>query len=143
MHVSADFLTNALRKDGHRITRARRAVCEVIAGAPDDHLSAVDIHALAGAAGRIDQSTVYRTLEALEAAGLITHIHIGHGPSIYHLAARVPHQHLVCERCGVTIDIDRSDIEPLLADITRRTGFVPDPTHFALSGICRDCATKT
>jgi Fur family ferric uptake transcriptional regulator len=143
MDASPDRLVEALRRDGLRITRARRAVCEVIAGAHDRHLTAGDIHDLAAAAGPIDQSTVYRTLDALGDAGLVTHTHMGHGPSVYHLAGRAAHQHLVCARCGATIDIDQAGIEALLAEITRRTGFVPDPTHFALSGLCRDCVAKS
>ena len=140
MATTADRLLDALRHDGFRITRARRAVCEVLAAAPRDHLSAGDIYALIGP--DFDQSTVYRTLEALEEAGLVTHTHMGHGASIYHLAADAPHQHLVCSRCGATIDLDPTGIESLLAEITRRTGFVPDPAHFALSGLCRECAAK-
>ncbi len=142
MHTTADRLVEALRRDGFRITRARRAVCEVIARAHQDHLTAGDIHALVGD-DVIDLSTVYRTMEALEQASAVTHTHMGHGPSVYHLAAGAPHQHLVCSRCGVTIDLDPAGIESLLAEITRRTGFVPDPSHFALSGLCRDCIARS
>jgi len=141
MDITADDLVAALRANGLRITRARRAVCRVMAESHGDHVTAADVHrrteSVAGLS--IDQSTVYRTLDTLEGAGLIAHTHVGHGASAYHLANEAPHQHLVCGSCGATRGILASDLADLLTEITARTGFVPDPTHFALSGRCADC----
>ena len=44
MHITADKLVDALSDRGYRITNARRAVCEVVAAAHDEHLSAADIY---------------------------------------------------------------------------------------------------
>lgn len=141
MHLSADQLLDALRAAGYRSTAARKAVCEVVAAAHDRHLTAADVLAATSAAGtRVDRATVYRTLEALEEAGILRHGHIGHGPTVYHLAEERPHQHLVCRRCGTTVAIPREELEVFLREIVERTGFVPDD-HFALGGFCRDCVT--
>jgi Fur family ferric uptake transcriptional regulator len=143
MHITADTLVDALSERGYRITRARRAVCEVVAKAHDEHLSAADIYQRAreSSDARLDRSTVYRTLEALEDAGLLAHSHLGHGPSVYHLAEDAGHQHLICRNCGTTITLPRAEADHIARSITRSTGFVADPNHFALSGLCRDCAT--
>jgi Fur family ferric uptake transcriptional regulator len=142
MHISADKLIDALSERGYRITSARRAVCEVVAAAHDEHLSAADIYdrARAKSGTRLDRSTVYRTLEALEGSGLLAHSHMGHGPSVYHLAEDAGHQHLICRRCGTTITLPREESERLAASISVTTGFVADLNHFALSGLCAECA---
>lgn len=141
MHVSADRLIGALRADGLRITAARRAVCAVIAEAHDEHLTATDILNRARADGAsLDQSTVYRTVEALEGSGLLTHTHLGHGASVYHLADEAEHQHFVCDRCGAAAAIAAGDLAGFIRDIEAKSGFVVDPGHFALSGLCADCA---
>jgi Fur family transcriptional regulator, ferric uptake regulator len=143
MHITADKLVDALSVRGYRITNARRAVCEVVAAAHDEHLSAADIYdrARAQSGTRLDRSTVYRTLEALEDSGLLAHSHMGHGPSVYHLAEDAGHQHLICRHCGTTTTLPREESENLAAAITRATGFVADLNHFALSGLCADCAS--
>lgn len=141
MHTTADRLLEALRAEGLRITSARRAVCSVIAESHADHLTAADILERAEAGGAsLDQSTVYRTVEALEGSGLLTHTHLGHGAAVYHLADEVEHHHFVCDRCGATVAIVAADLSGWIADIEAKTGFVVDPSHFATSGRCADCA---
>lgn len=144
MHVSADALLDALRSQGLRITKARRIVCEVLAESHDDHLTAAAIYEAvrADSGVRLDRSTVYRTLETLEATGLLTHGHLGHGPSVYHLAGHRPHQHIVCERCGATASLSTGSFARLTDDLERTTGFRLDPAHFALTGLCPDCAAS-
>lgn len=143
MHITSEALVDALSSRGYRITTARRAVCEVIVGAHDDHLSATDIYdrARARSGARVDRSTVYRTLEALEDSGLLAHSHMGHGPSVYHLAEDAGHQHLICRGCGTTLTLPFAETERLTQSITAATGFVPDVNHFALSGLCAGCAS--
>jgi Fur family transcriptional regulator, ferric uptake regulator len=143
VHITADKLVDALSERGYRITNARRAVCEVVAAAHDEHLSAADIYdrARAKSGTRLDRSTVYRTLEALQDSGLLAHSHMGHGPSVYHLAEDAGHQHLICRRCGTTTTLPREESESLEASITAATGFIADLNHFALSGLCANCAS--
>jgi Fur family ferric uptake transcriptional regulator len=143
VHITAEQLIGALSDRGYRITNARRAVCEVVSRSHDEHLSASGIYdrARQTTGTRLDRSTVYRTLEALEDAGLLAHSHLGHGPSVYHLAEDAGHQHLICRSCGSTATLDEEEAALLARKITESTGFVPDPNHFALSGLCADCAT--
>jgi Fur family ferric uptake transcriptional regulator len=142
VHITADQLVDTLSSRGYRITNARRAVCEVIVAAHDDHLSAADVYeqARARSGARVDRSTVYRTLEALEDSGLLAHSHLGHGPSVYHLAEDAGHQHLICRQCGRTLTLPGKETGRLVESIEKATGFVPDVNHFALSGLCAGCA---
>jgi len=144
MHIEADALIDALRAAGMRATGPRRAVCTVIATHHGEHLTAAQIleYAEGELESDVDRATVYRTLEALEEAGQLRHSHIGHGPTVYHLAEESPHQHLVCVDCGRTTAVPGEDLEELFATIATATGFVPDPEHFALGGRCADCAAR-
>ncbi len=139
MHVSADELVAALRSAGLRVTSPRRALCTVLAAAHASHLTAAELRVRAEeVAGRsIDLSTVYRTLDALDQAGLLHHVHLGHGPSVVHLSGADDHHHLVCEVCGQTVDVPREEVRELTAALERRYGYQVDSTHFALVGRCR------
>jgi Fur family ferric uptake transcriptional regulator len=88
----------------------------------------------------IDQSTVYRTLDVLEELGYLHHVHLGHGAGVYHISEEADHQHLVCERCGTSVEIPLEELAPVLATVTSRYGFVAEGVHFALVGVCEDCA---
>jgi Fur family ferric uptake transcriptional regulator len=87
-------------------------------------------------------STVYRNLEELERLGVVVHAHLGHGPATYHLATAA-HGHLVCERCATHVEV----AEGFFADLRRRAfaefGFVIDPRHFAVVGLCAACQADT
>ena len=142
MHISADVLIDALRGQGLRITAARRAVCAVVAERHSQHLTAATIlEATASEQGtKVDQSTVYRTLDALEDAGLVVHSHLGHGPAVFHLATEAAHQHVVCTECGKAASIAAEDLEGWVAALRASTGYEVDPTHFAVTGRCPECA---
>ena len=142
MHIAPEALLDALRSQGLRITAARRAVCSIIAERHGEHLTAASIldAVQANPDATADQSTVYRTLDALEASGLLVHSHLGHGAAVYHLAAEAAHQHIVCSRCGATAAVPAGGLSEWLDDLRRNTGFEVDPTHFAVTGLCPDCA---
>lgn len=140
MGISTSALVDGLRRSGLRVTKARRAVCTVLAEAGGhEHLTAADV---ADRAGRVDLSTVYRTLDALEGIGLVRHVHLGHGPGAYHVAPVDDHHHLVCDSCGVTVDVPMEDLADSIRSVTRPHGFVADGAHFAIVGRCAGCAAR-
>lgn len=136
-----DDVLARLRAAGGRATPARRAIVEVLVGGDDhQHLTADEV------AARVQEvlpdvalSTVYRSMEALEALGFVEHLHLGHGPTVYHLADE-HHLHLVCEGCGAVTEVPDSTLDAIGAEIRRRHRFRIEPRHFALSGRCAGCA---
>ena len=138
--LTADDLIAGLRQAGLRVTAARRTICEVLATAGVDHLTAGDVAARIGAGA--DLSTVYRTLEALEGLGMVEHVHLGHGPGAYHVGPSAQHHHLVCDRCGRTFDVPIADLRRAVERVTAPLGFVPDSAHFAIVGRCAECANR-
>lgn len=141
--VAADQLeamVGLLRERSGRVTTARRAVAAALVEA-GGHVTAEDLTATVRSAHPdVAPSTVYRCLETLEELGAVEHVHLGHGPAVYHLAGRGTHQHLVCESCGLVVEVP----DKLFATVARRVrtefGFTLQPGHFAVGGLCRDCS---
>ena len=128
-----------VRARGMRLSSARRSVLGAIYGA-DGPLTAEEI--ARGAGGRVprcDLASVYRNLEALEDAGLVRHLHAGHGPGLY-LSAASAVELIVCERCGARTDIDPRVTADIAAAVRAATGFTPHFDHFPLAGLCPRCA---
>jgi Fur family transcriptional regulator, ferric uptake regulator len=129
-----------IRDRGGRVTATRRAVVAALLDGHREHLTAEDVAARVQAAHPDTHlSTVYRTLEALEALGVATHVHLGHGPSTYHLAAE-SHHHAACDGCGAVVELPADLFDDLARRVAETTGFVVEPSHFALPGRCRECA---
>jgi len=136
-----DRILEQLRQRGGRVTTARRAVVTALLEA-DGHMTAQDLTATVQAAHPdVHPSTVYRCLDALTSLNVIDHVHLGHGPAVYHLVDQ-PHQHLVCDRCGVVQEVPDElfvDLDTRLADAY---GFTMRRAHFAVVGRCRRCRAK-
>jgi Fur family ferric uptake transcriptional regulator len=137
---SIDDLVAELRAHGQRATVARRAVLEALLEAGDDHLSADEL------APRVRErhpaihlSTVYRTLDALTEADVITLARFADRPATYHLATD-RHHHAVCSRCGTTINLSVGVLDPVRRRLLRDHGFRADPNHLTIHGLCRACA---
>lgn len=141
MHVTSDELVASLRSQGLRITAGRRAICGVLAASHLDHLTASDLGArVEQELGKaVDQSTIYRTIDVLEQAGHLHHVHFGHGPGVVHLVEKPDHHHIVCENCGRTEDIPFDEVSRLLQGLEHRFGFRVGSVHFALMGRCVSC----
>ena len=135
-----------LREKHERITRARQAVIEVI-DSTDQHLAADEIVARAEvSAPGVHRATVYRALATLGDLGLVTHTHVGGSATVYHLAVPTPpskatsaHAHLQCTNCQAVIDIPANALDSLIARADREVGFLVEPHHAALLGLCADC----
>jgi Fur family ferric uptake transcriptional regulator len=133
-----DEILELLRTDGGRVTSARRAVVQALLDI-QEHISAEDIaERVQRAMPDVAPSTVYRTLEVLERLGQVEHVHLGHGPSLYHLAERV-HVHLLCRSCDRVIELPETYLDDLAARLADEHGFQLEPRHFALLGRCADC----
>lgn len=121
------------------MTVDRRAVVEAL-DRSTDHLTVEQLaEAVWADHPDINLATIYRTLELLERLEIAFHVHLGHGPSRWHLADEV-HHHLVCEVCDRVIEVPDSTFDPLRRRLLRETGFVIDPHHFSLSGRCAACS---
>lgn len=137
---SVEEILAALRHSGGRVTATRRATVETLLANRDRHISADEIvGAVRARHSDVAESTIYRTLAALEELGVITHMHLDHGPATFHLADHA-HRHLVCRSCHAIIETPADLYEDLAAELDRRYGFTVEDEHFAITGLCRQCA---
>ena len=125
------------------MTLQRRIILDVLESQPG-HLAADDIYQrVSDRFPQISRATVYRTLDRLEHAGLVSHTHAGPGGALYHLSDKPSHLHLLCSSCGnVTEAGDVSAAEQLAQELLKRYGFAADPSHFVIGGLCPACAAS-
>lgn len=140
--IATTDLADLLRGAGLRMTHQRATVMAALTGAgahPTAEAVAARVHALDPS---IHLATVYRTLHVLEEHAVVSHVHLGHGPAVYHLAHE-RHAHAVCASCGIAIEVPEELLLALGAELTDELGFTLDPGHFSLSGWCRHCTPQT
>lgn len=130
--------TARLRARGERMTAARRAVLVALAHNPGHHTADAVAGLVAAVEPAVHRSSVYRGLETLCGLGVVAHVHVGHGTTVYHLAD-APHLHAQCRRCGAVVDLPATALDAAAAALASEHGFTLDPTHVALSGTCSAC----
>jgi len=130
-----------LRSNGGRITSPRRAILEALI-AHEGHPTAEQLTAVVQTEQPdVHESTVYRFLDELERLGVVDHVHLGHGPAVYHFADD-SHHHLVCAMCGAVTEAPDGTFQPLRRRLRDEFGFEMNPRHFAVLGRCRACSAS-
>jgi len=136
---SVEDVLSLVREHGGRVTSSRRLLLGALFDARGHRTAEELAEEVQRQAPDVHISTIYRNLDELERLGVIVHAHLGHGPASYHLASAA-HGHLVCERCGVTIEAPPEFFRSLSRAAQSNFGFTTDPRHFAVLGRCRDCS---
>lgn len=140
--TDVEAAVEALRERGLRVSAARRLALEALFSA-EGPLSAERIaEGLEGRLPRSDLASVYRNLETLEEVGLVRHVHLGHGPGLYALAAP-EHEYLVCESCHSVRTVASEDLDAVRTRVREQFGFEARFTHFPLVGLCPDCIAES
>jgi Fur family transcriptional regulator, ferric uptake regulator len=135
----AEPILAMLRAQGGRVTACRRAILHAFLGA-GGHVTAEALTTrVQGAQPDVHESTVYRFLDELERLGVVDHVHLGHGPAVYHLASDA-HHHLVCDRCGAVVEVPEEVFAGLRSRLSEEFGFSLQPRHFAVTGRCESCS---
>ena len=133
---------------GLRPTRQRAAILGAMEGRRRP-VTAQDLHAVltrARPAGRPTDgpglATVYRTLQALEHAGLVRTFPAGEGELAYKLCEPGHHHHLICERCGRVVEIPSCEVEEWAAQVAARRGFEVSSHQADIYGVCERCVEE-
>jgi Fur family ferric uptake transcriptional regulator len=129
--VDRDDALRRLREGGGRLTAAKSAMVALFFTEPGS-MTADEVGARLPS---VDESTVYRVLAQLEQAGIVEHVHPGHGAAAYRLAG-ADTVSVVCSVCERVVDVDRAELDELVDRIRRRYGVELDLHHFALVGRC-------
>ncbi len=140
-HGYADVM-DALRTRGLRMTPQRRAIVSEVMRTPGHISPTVIARKVQGEMPGVNASTVYRTLTLLEEVGVLSHSHLESGAE-YHRAEEAEHVHLTCGHCGRDDALSLGEAKRLQQLIRTHHGFEADLTHFAITGLCVDCAAAT
>jgi Fur family ferric uptake transcriptional regulator len=128
----------SLKKNGLKLTPQRRLVLDILHES-GEHLTAEDIlDYVESRAPGVNKSTIYRTLELLESLGCVFKSEYG-DRFIYHHAEEGHHHHLVCRKCGKSVDCDEDLFHSVEKELDKKLGFQVDFRHVVVSGFCREC----
>jgi Fur family ferric uptake transcriptional regulator len=123
-----------------RNTWQREAVREALDGS-DGFVSAQALHAAMKDAGsEVGLATVYRALADLATEGEADSLQ-REGESLYRACTpNSHHHHLICRRCGATVEIAADAVETWARDVAAEHGFT-QPQHVVdVFGLCADCS---
>ncbi len=124
-----------------RNTWQRERVREELAEARG-FVSAQALHAaLREANTGIGLATVYRALAGLAASGDADSLQSPEGEALYRACATSGHHHhLICRSCGLTVEIEATDVEQWARRTAALHGF-RDAEHVVdIFGLCASCA---
>jgi len=108
---------------GMRMTDQRRVIAQVIEGSAD-HPDVEELYRRASQIdGRISLSTVYRTLNLFEEAGLVTKHDFKDGRARFEPIPDEHHDHLIDIRSGRVIEFRNEEIEAIQEVIARKLGY--------------------
>lgn len=124
-----------LRRRSLRVTPQRRAILEAFTGAPEEHLSADEVHARANrAVPELGRGTVYATLAELTELGLLAAI--GSPEPVRYETNVAAHNHFRCRLCLRLFDVElgRPSTKSLAA-----AGYRVERVAVTAEGVCADC----
>ena len=108
---------------GMRMTGQRRTIARVLSQSAD-HPDVEELHRrCAEIDSRISISTVYRTVNLFEDAGIIERHDFREGRARYEQMRDSHHDHLINLRDGKVIEFTSEEIEKLQAEIARKLGY--------------------
>jgi len=108
---------------GMRMTDQRRVIAQVIE-ASDDHPDVEELHRRAADIDpKISLSTVYRTVNLFEEAGLVTKHDFKDGRARFEPIPDEHHDHLIDIRSGKVIEFRNEEIEAIQELIAKRLGY--------------------
>jgi Fur family ferric uptake transcriptional regulator len=129
-----------LRDSGHKMTPQRMMVLTSLRHA-GIHLSAAEIFDRVKATHPyVDISTVYRTLAVLKDLRLVSETHMGGGDATFEWVNSEPHHHIICRACETIVELDHAYLTRLGDALRRDLGFEAEMDHFAIFGLCAECA---
>jgi Fur family ferric uptake transcriptional regulator len=127
-----------LKRKGLKLTPQRRLIVDIIHDA-HKHISAEEIlEVVRQRMPGVNKSTIYRTLDTLEQSGAIYKSE-ANDRFIYHHAEEGHHHHLVCSKCGKTVECSEDLFDPVEKSLIKRFGFSADLKHVVINGFCDSC----
>ena len=123
-----------------KVTPRRQEIMNCL-GAERSYLSAEEVwNRVKPKLGTVGLPTVYRILDELAEAGVITRIFLSDRKQYYFLCSNQGHHHhFVCESCRRVEDVEQCGLDGVSRDIARRSGGRVTSHILQINGICGNC----
>lgn len=123
---------------GLRMTKTRLAIYRAL-NAWDDHPTVQSLHeAICKQYPRVSKFTVYRTMNSMEAAGMVRRVAVWKGCVRYDRELTA-HAHFLCETCGRVMDVAGHDLARIAETLFDLPGVV-SKADLLLFGQGAECA---
>jgi Fe2+ or Zn2+ uptake regulation protein len=130
---------NQLRSSGHRLTRQRKLVLEILQDSRE-HLDADMIYNRAKARDpNIGIATIYRSLALLKEAGLVQEHRLGENHGHFETTQSRPHYHFTCLKCGKVVEFESPQVMKAARQLCKNEGLQVTQVQLHLSGCCSEC----
>ncbi|MBX9668734.1 MAG: transcriptional repressor [Candidatus Obscuribacterales bacterium] len=122
-------------------TRPRELLLDIFASLPQgQHISAQELRdRIIEQGGEVSLSTIYRALERLSEQGEIRSIMSARGQLWEAVSGEEHHDHLICTKCGLTIEFHDDLLSGFGQSVAERKGYVYQESRFDIFGFCKDC----
>ncbi len=141
--AAADIFHQHLKRVGLKRSGQRDTILRAFL-ATRRHLSTEELHRLVRKKDRrIGFTTVYRTLKLLAECRLASEVAFHDGVTRYEFQYhRRSHHHMVCTRCGESVEFFSSTLTRLERQIGRKHRYLTTRHSFQIYGLCRRCRGK-
>ena len=140
--MSDDSIAERLHQAGERATPQRLLIADALA-AHGRRITAQELYERVRRRQRgIGRATVFRTLEALVAAGVARRLEEDGHVSGYVACRPEHHHHLACDRCGRVEEIGEAVVRPLAERAAAEYGFAINDARLDFYGVCADCLAR-
>ena len=133
-----------LKRSGLKYTKQRETLLKILYN-NEEHCTPDEIYETLKEIDpnqNIGIATIYRTLNLLEEAGMVTSISFGTAGKKFELANKPHHDHMICKTCNKIIEFQDDAIEQKQLKIAREHGFKLASHLMQLYGTCKDCQKK-
>lgn len=137
-------ITNAAGRGSKKSRQLADSIEAIIKEVPRGvHVTAGEVFRRAREAGLdVSLSTVYRTLNMLQQGGNVSTVSGEHGRRYEARDLDHDHDHLICLKCGLTIEFTDDLIRGFGKAVAERKGYEHKTSRFDILGICSDCKAK-
>ena len=142
MHITLDDIRRRFRTRGVRLTPQRAAIYRALADTTMHPTAEALYRQVKKQHPMLSQNTVYYTLGALKAAGLVHEVNYWHDRARFDANMEL-HHHLICLGCRRIDDLTDDALDSLAVSARRTAGFHVLGHRVEFHGYCKECRRGT
>ncbi|MCX6736382.1 MAG: Fur family transcriptional regulator [Candidatus Parcubacteria bacterium] len=134
-----ETIETLLRKNGSKATPGRVAILSVL----QKKCIPLSINEISASLPvKLNQTTIYRTLESLTDSEIIRRVELGHAHAHYEMVEKQNHHHhIICKECGKIEDVRICGTEEMESSVLKKSKLFHNIKSHALEffGVCNGC----